>query len=123
VSERLALCRVDELGPAEMRRVERDGGGPPLAVYNVDGRFHATDDTCTHARASLTDGDLDGDEVICPVHMGTFCVRTGEALSFPASQPLRTYPVSVEDGVVWAALDPDADAMASIKRSIDEDVR
>ncbi|WP_201447121.1 non-heme iron oxygenase ferredoxin subunit [Conexibacter woesei] len=98
---RVPLCRVGELAPGEMRRVVREDG-PPLAVYNVDGVFHATDDTCTHARASLTEGDLDGCEVVCPVHMGAFDVRSGEPLCFPVTRALRTYEVAVEDGVVWA---------------------
>lgn len=98
---RVRLCRADELGPGEMRRVVREDG-PPLAVYNVGGEFHATDDTCTHARASLTEGDLEGHEIVCPVHMGTFDVRSGEPLCFPVARRLRTYAVTVEDGVVWA---------------------
>jgi nitrite reductase/ring-hydroxylating ferredoxin subunit len=99
----MALCLASDVAPGEMRRVDRDDG-PPLAIFNVDGSFHVTDDTCTHAQASLTEGDLEGDEVVCPVHMGTFRVTTGEPVCFPARRALRTYAVVVEDGVVVADL-------------------
>jgi ethylbenzene dioxygenase beta subunit len=78
------LCAADELAPGEMRRFELDGVAP-IALYNIDGTFHATADTCTHAHAHLTDGDLEGEEVVCPVHFGAFHVPSGRALCFPVS--------------------------------------
>lgn len=100
---RLRICGADELVPGQMRRVDRPDG-EPLAVFNVDGRFYVTADTCTHARASLTEGDLEGDEVLCPVHQGAFHVPTGRALCFPLTRDLQTHAVVVEDGVVYAEL-------------------
>jgi nitrite reductase/ring-hydroxylating ferredoxin subunit len=111
VSERLLLCRADELEPGGMRGIPRSDGRS-LAVYNVDGDFYATDATCTHAQADLTEGDLEGDVVVCPVHMGEFCVRTGAALSFPVTRPLRVYPVELADGAVWALLGDETEAAA-----------
>jgi nitrite reductase/ring-hydroxylating ferredoxin subunit len=96
---RLAVCPAEDLPPGEMRRVEVPGGAP-ITVYNVDGTYHATADTCTHALASLADGDLEGDEVSCPVHWARFNVRTGEPLCFPATVALAVYGVEVVDGVV-----------------------
>lgn len=110
---RVRLCAVTDLAPGQMRRVDRDAEDQPLAVYNIDGRFHVTADTCTHARASLTDGDLEGDEVVCPVHEGVFHVPTGRALCFPVTQDLDTYAVSVEDGVVYAEVAPPAEEAAA----------
>jgi nitrite reductase/ring-hydroxylating ferredoxin subunit len=77
---------------------------PPIAVFNVDGEFFATDDTCTHAQSSLAEGFIDGDTVECEMHFATFCIRTGAALTPPAVIPLKTYPVTVVDGSVFVAV-------------------
>ncbi|MCW2744540.1 MAG: Rieske (2Fe-2S) iron-sulfur domain protein [Mycobacterium sp.] len=100
---RTEVCPAAEFPPGEMRRVEVPGGAP-IAVYNVDGRYHATADTCTHALASLVEGDLEGDEVSCPVHWARFNVRTGQPLCFPATVALAVYGVEVVDGVVTVLL-------------------
>jgi nitrite reductase/ring-hydroxylating ferredoxin subunit len=71
-----------------------------VALFRVGDQFYATDDICTHAEASLSDGYVDGDVVECPFHSARFCIRTGKALSLPASEPLKTYPVKIEDGAV-----------------------
>lgn len=92
-----AVCPVADLPPGDVRRVETE---PPIAVFNVDGIFWATDDTCTHEEFALSDGFLEGDVVECSLHLAKFCVRTGEALSLPATKPLRTYPVTIEGGVI-----------------------
>jgi len=64
----------------------------------VDGKFYATDDTCTHEDASLSTGFLKGDIVKCPLHGSRFNVCTGKALEEPAEEDLRTYPVRLEGG-------------------------
>ncbi len=78
-------------------------GEVPIAVFRTDdGSYYATSDSCTHENWSLgTDGDLDGTEVICPLHMARFDVVTGEATCFPASIGLRSYQVEIVDGVVY----------------------
>jgi nitrite reductase/ring-hydroxylating ferredoxin subunit len=59
----------------------------------VNGVLYGFDDTCTHRRCSLADGDLDGAVVTCPCHAGEFDVRTGEVLSGPPPEPVLTYAV------------------------------
>jgi 3-phenylpropionate/trans-cinnamate dioxygenase ferredoxin subunit len=77
-----------------------EAGGRRILVANVDGVFYATDDTCSHEEASLSSGSLKGDLVKCPLHGSRFSLRTGEPMEDPAEEPLRCYPVKVEDGVV-----------------------
>jgi ethylbenzene dioxygenase ferredoxin subunit len=91
----IRLCESTVVADGEALRVEIDGM-PPVAVYNVDGEFFVTDDTCTHGNASLSDGFLEGTEIECPWHSGKFCIRTGRALGFPAVQSIRVYPVTIE---------------------------
>jgi nitrite reductase/ring-hydroxylating ferredoxin subunit len=93
-----------ELDPSEVRQVEIEGHDA-IAIYNLDGEFFATDDTCTHGAASLAEGDIEGDEVICPFHMGAFNIRTGEAVVAPCVKAVRTYPVRVEDDMLYVEID------------------
>src|SRR5436305_7729202 len=99
VREWLAVARVDDVEPGEGFRVEIDD--EPVAIWNVNGKIYATSDVCSHEETSLSDGDLWGEVVECPLHGAQFDVRTGEALTLPAVVPIPTYPVKIEDGVIY----------------------
>ena len=71
-------------------------GENPIAVFRVGEEFFATDDTCTHAKFSLSEGYIEGEEIVCALHEARFCLRTGRVLSPPATVALRTYAVKVE---------------------------
>ncbi len=72
-------------------------GGERIAVANVGGTFHVFDDTCTHLRCSLAEGDLEGTVVTCPCHGSQFDVTTGAVLRGPAQEPVRSYAARVEN--------------------------
>ncbi len=95
---RLRACSVADMNDGDMLRVETN---PPAAVYRVGEEFYATEATCTHMESCLTEGYLDGDVVECALHGARFCVRTGRALSLPATIPLRVFKVSVSDDSVF----------------------
>ena len=67
-----------------------------VAVFNVDGKFCATQTRCTHKQAALLDGELSGSIVTCPYHGSQFDVLSGEVVRGPATDPLQTYPVEIE---------------------------
>jgi 3-phenylpropionate/trans-cinnamate dioxygenase ferredoxin subunit len=81
-------------------------GGRRIAVFNVEGSFHAVDDSCTHEYAPLSQGARAGEIVTCPKHGSRFNVRTGRVLSLPAVVPLNTYPIKVEDGQLFVLPEP-----------------
>ncbi len=83
-------------------------GRKRVAIFNVDGEIYATDDTCTHEEASLTEGELFGDIVECPLHGAAFNVRTGEVEAFPAVVPLQTYAVQLEEGEIQVCREPNS---------------
>jgi 3-phenylpropionate/trans-cinnamate dioxygenase ferredoxin component len=68
----------------------------PISIFNVGGEYYAIDDTCTHAEASLAEGQIMGCRVACPLHGAMFDIKTGEALTLPAVTPVETYKVTVE---------------------------
>lgn len=102
--KKIKVCSVDEITSGEALQVELEER-PPLAVYNLEGDFYVTDDTCTHGDASLAEGDIEGDEIVCPFHLGKFDIRTGEVTAAPCSEPIQTYQVEIEDGTVFAILE------------------
>jgi 3-phenylpropionate/trans-cinnamate dioxygenase ferredoxin component len=94
----IKVGEVADLQPGKMKRI--DVNGQRILLVNIDGRFYATDDTCTHEDASLSTGSLKGDLVKCPLHGSRFNVRTGEVLEEPAEENLTTYAVRVEGGSI-----------------------
>jgi len=96
------LCKADELEDGDIRGF--DIAGTPVALYCDKGEFFATHDICTHEYALLSDGFLEDGIVECPLHAGTFDIRTGEAKAAPCVNAVRTYTVSVVDGDVFLVL-------------------
>ncbi|WP_292023110.1 non-heme iron oxygenase ferredoxin subunit [Maritimibacter sp. UBA3975] len=99
-----AFCAVDDLEDGDMRSFCHQ---PKIAIYRVGDEFLATGAICTHMESDLTEGYLDDDVVECALHAATFNVRDGRALSLPATEPLTTYPVRVEGGMVEVGFEND----------------
>lgn len=113
--ERIFACRADELEPGSTMTVE---GATPLALYRTeDGDWFASDDSCTHEQFSLgSESDLEDDEVVCPLHMARFDLKTGKALCFPATIALRMHEVVIEGDDVYVEIscaDAGADSAAA----------
>jgi len=100
----VTVTRADAIPSGHAARVVIDG--VPVAIFNVDGEFHALDDTCSHAEASLSEGELHPEEcsIECPLHGSSFDLSTGEPLSLPAVEAVRVHRVAVEDGLLKVAL-------------------
>lgn len=94
MSEFFKACSVSELPDGAMKCAEVNG--TRLALYNLDGEYFATQQSCTHAEAALCEGEIAGGEVVCPLHFATFDIRTGECTGPPAFEDLQTYPIRVE---------------------------
>jgi 3-phenylpropionate/trans-cinnamate dioxygenase ferredoxin component len=73
----------------------------PIAIFNVNGEFFAIGDTCTHEDFSLSEGEVFDDATVeCALHGSRFDLRTGDALSLPATGNAGSYSVWVEDGQI-----------------------
>lgn len=92
------VAQFDDLVDGSGTRVEI--GEERIAVFRVGEQAYAIADRCSHAEASLADGELFGTEVECPRHGAEFDITTGAALTLPATKPVKAYPVEVLDGDV-----------------------
>jgi 3-phenylpropionate/trans-cinnamate dioxygenase ferredoxin subunit len=70
-----------------------------VAVFNIDGKFYATQADCTHEGGGLNEGVLEGEIVTCPVHGSCFNVRTGQVVRGPARFPIKTFSVTLDGPV------------------------
>jgi len=102
MAEFVRVADVADLPDPGKLLVEVDG--EVVALFHVEGGYHAIDDICTHDGGTLADGELVGHKIACPRHGAKFDVRTGAALSMPAVRPTRCHQVKVQDGGVWVRL-------------------
>ena len=98
MSNWIDVARADQFKSGERRIVSVDD--VQIAVFNLQGDYYAIEDVCPHDGAPLAEGTLEGDQIICPRHGAHFCIKTGEALTPPAYEPIVTFPVRVENGIV-----------------------
>ena len=75
--------------------------GVPIVLANVDGTLCALRDQCSHEEYPLSDGELDGDEVVCLYHGARFDACSGARKTLPAVRPVKAYPVEVRDGEIF----------------------
>ena len=92
----LDVANVDEFTPGTRRVVDVDGTA--VAVFNLGGEYFAIHDVCPHDGGELANGELEGEEIVCPRHGARFSVRTGAVLGPPAYEDVRTFPVRVVAG-------------------------
>jgi len=93
-----------EFGPGQSRLI--DAEDVMIAVFNLNGKYYAIEDVCSHdgsplLGSGLEPGELiDGDQIICPRHGTRFCIRTGAALTPPATEPTACFPVRIQNSMV-----------------------
>jgi 3-phenylpropionate/trans-cinnamate dioxygenase ferredoxin subunit len=76
----------------------------PIVIFNIADEFYAVKDQCSHEDLELSDGDLEGYEIVCPYHGAHFDVRNGEVKTLPAVEKIPAFPVRVRDGNIELGL-------------------
>lgn len=76
-----------------------------ILILNIDGKFFAVENLCTHDGGDLSAGQIEDDEIICPRHGARFCIKTGEATTPPAYEDIDTFPVREKDGMLQVLID------------------
>jgi 3-phenylpropionate/trans-cinnamate dioxygenase ferredoxin subunit len=97
------VAALDELPDVGGLRVEL--GELRIALFEVDGDVYAIGDRCSHAEASLSEGEVFDGEVECPRHGAVFELASGAAKSLPASAPVPSYRVRIDDGDVYVEIE------------------
>ena len=105
MAELIDICPVDDLPPGEMRLVTWED--LEIGVINCAGTLYAIEDRCSHDDGELVYGDLDQSDctIECPRHGSKFDLKTGKPLTLPAYEPVETFPVTVQDGVIKIEVD------------------
>ena len=103
MAEFVKVASASAIPPGEITIVEI--GDKEIAIANLGGSFVAFQNDCPHRGGPLGEGILEGEVVECPFHAGKFNVRTGEVVSPPPEEPLKTYAVQVEGDDIKVAAD------------------
>jgi 3-phenylpropionate/trans-cinnamate dioxygenase ferredoxin component len=108
MTEFVRVCALSDL-PAE-GAIGVDVGGVPVAVVRAEGEVFALYDVCSHEEVPLSEGDIYDHTVECYLHGSCFDLRTGKPTGPPATRPVPTYRVKIENGDVYVALGADGEA-------------
>jgi nitrite reductase/ring-hydroxylating ferredoxin subunit len=93
MGEFVKVAQASDIAPNRPKVVVMQG--KKIALFNIDGKFHAIDNACTHSGGPLAMGELHGDEITCPMHGAKFKISSGEVLGPPARQGVHSYKVRV----------------------------
>ena len=100
----IQVAKIDDVPPGSATVV--DVKGIEVALINSGGELYAIGNECTHAGGSLGEGDLiEENQIECPLHGSVFDITSGEVVVGPADEPVPSYEVKVENGVVSVAVD------------------
>ncbi|MGE5241983.1 MAG: non-heme iron oxygenase ferredoxin subunit [Bacteroidota bacterium] len=98
MAEWIAVARDGEIPSGGFKVVNVDG--TMVALFNLNGEYHAIDDVCTHDGGSLSGGEVQGEEIVCPRHAARFHITTGAVTAPPAYEPVHVFPVRVREGLI-----------------------
>lgn len=104
MGEAVRVAAVGDVAPGEAIVIPREVAGTHdnvALVRTEGGDLFAVDNTCSHALASLAEGWVEGETLECPLHAAAFCLKTGTALTLPATEPVGTHEVQVRGDEVW----------------------
>jgi nitrite reductase (NADH) small subunit len=90
----LKIAKTKDVPPGQAAAFTIEG--QKIALFNVEGTYHAIGDTCTHRGGPLSEGDVQGTKVTCPWHGADFDLKTGAVLGPPAQKGVPSYKVVVE---------------------------
>ena len=97
-----AIASKDSLKPGQMSCF--DVNQQRIILARVENEYFAFDEMCSHEEAELWRGALRKDHIECPLHGSRFCLRTGEPMEEPATDPISTYPVIIKEETIYIEL-------------------
>ena len=103
---KIKVLNISDLGNNESKVV--NVVDKEIAVFNVEGEFFAIDDRCSHSDESLSQGEVYDCKVECPAHGAEFDLKTGEALTPPASRGVACYQTTTDEDSIYIEVEKDA---------------
>jgi len=98
MSDWIEVAKIDDIPPTGL---EVQAGEEPVLLVRDGETVRALGALCSHQEMELAGGYIDGDSWVCPHHGASFCLKSGEALSMPAVDPVSTFEVKVEGDRVF----------------------
>ena len=98
----LKALALSKLPHGTMAGVEVEGN--EILLSNLGGQVYAVDGVCTHEYSPLSQGFMVEERVVCQLHLSQFDLRTGEVQNPPATTPLKTYNVKIEEGTIFVEI-------------------
>jgi 3-phenylpropionate/trans-cinnamate dioxygenase ferredoxin subunit len=103
MAEWTKVATLEDCPPGSLHKVMV--GANPVVLTNIDGSVHAIMDRCTHEELPLSDGEMEGNVIVCPYHGARYDVTSGAARGLPAIKPVKSFPVEIrEDGIYIESL-------------------
>ena len=99
MAEWVRVAAVDDCPVGQLKGVM--AGMQPIVLANVDGDVYALEDECSHQELPISDGELDGTDVVCTYHGARFDACTGKNKSLPAIRPVKSFPVEIRDDGIY----------------------
>jgi len=93
-------AKVSDFAESDRTMVDL-GGSLQIGVFRIDDTYYAISAWCSHQKATMMHGDLDGYELMCPLHGARFDIRNGAALSLPAVRGVDSYKVKVDGDTIF----------------------
>ena len=100
----VAVATLAELAAADDHRLVRSARNWQLLLLQRGDDIHALENRCSHATARLDGGELDGWQLICPLHGARFDIRDGACVGPPATQPIRSFAARIEEDMIEVAV-------------------
>jgi 3-phenylpropionate/trans-cinnamate dioxygenase ferredoxin component len=88
-------ANVKDIQPSQMKEVEINA--ETICLANIEGKYYAIGNVCTHLGGPLAQGKLEGYEVQCPWHGSRFDIRTGKVARSPAMRSEPTYEIKIQE--------------------------
>jgi len=98
MSEGILVAQTNDIAEGEAIKIDAAVAGTvdDIAIFNDDGQFYALDDTCSHEKASLSEGYIEDGVVECPLHAAKFCLKDGAVQSMPATEDVGCHRLIVD---------------------------
>ena len=95
----IRVATLEECPPGSLRSVMVEGES--IVLVNVDGDLYALRDQCSHEELPLSDGEVEGDIIVCQYHGARFDLASGAPRGLPAVRPVRSFSVEVREGEIF----------------------